>query len=139
MRSAKNIQALLSGIVFGVGLSLSGMVNPSKILSFLDLFGGHWNPALAGVMGGAIPVAALIFRFANTRKPADQLPPPPVTKIDIKLIGGAILFGIGWGLAGLCPGPSLIAMEFDSRIIPFVVAMMIGIWAGTWVRNRVKA
>ncbi len=128
--------ALLAGLLFGFGLALSGMVNPANVISFVDLFGGSWNPRLAGVMGGAVPVAALIFYVARKTKPAQDLPAPPVTRIDKKLVIGAILFGIGWGLAGICPGPSLIAIFFDVRVIPFFVALLVGMVLGTKIRAQ---
>jgi len=137
MRPNKLMSALGAGLVFGFGLAISGMVNPSTVLGFLDVFGGAWNPRLAGVMGGAVPVAALIFYYARSIKPAKDLPSPPITCIDRKLVVGSILFGIGWGLAGVCPGPTLIAIFFDWHFLPFLAALLVGMMAGTQLRNQI--
>lgn len=122
------IASAVSGILFGFGLALSGMTSPAKVLGFLDVT-GQWDPSLAGVMAGAIPVAALLF--ALTRKRGRCLdggvPPTPSTgKIDRPLLLGAAIFGAGWGLAGLCPGPAIADLVVDSRILVFLAAMIIG-------------
>ena len=135
MTTTKLVSALAAGILFGLGLAASGMINPAKVLGFLDMFGGQWNPNLAGVMGGAIPVAALFFYLARKLKPATDLPAPPVTRIDRKLILGATLFGVGWGLAGICPGPGLIAVFFDWHFLPFMAALLIGLALGTRINS----
>lgn len=136
MSRVRSISALSAGILFGLGLAVSGMTNPAKVLGFLDMFGGHWNPNLAGVMAGAIPVAALFFYLAKKIKPAKDLPAPPVTRIDRKLVLGATLFGIGWGLAGICPGPGITAVFFDWRITPFIAALLAGLALGTKLKDK---
>lgn len=123
------IMALLSGLVFGFGLSLSGMVNPEKVLGFLDI-AGHWDPSLAGVMIGAIVVSVGPFAFARHRqKSLLGLPMrlPTSRNIDRRLVFGSLLFGIGWGIAGICPGPGLVLLGMgDWRGAVFVVAMLAG-------------
>ena len=117
------------GLVFGLGLVLSGMSDPSKVLGFLDL-AGRWDPSLAFVMAGAIAVGA--GGFASTRKRAVSMLGLPMRlpanrTIDRRLALGAIAFGVGWGLVGLCPGPALVALATGSReVILFVIAMLGG-------------
>jgi len=121
--------AFLAGLVFGIGLLLSGMADPAKVLGFLDL-AGDWDPSLALVMAGAIAVAA--GGFAVARRRAKSLLGAPIklpTKrtIDRRLIVGSTLFGAGWGLAGFCPGPALVALGMgEAKAIVFVVAMLAG-------------
>jgi uncharacterized protein len=119
----------LAGLVFGLGLLASGMADPSKVLAFLDL-AGAWDPSLMLVMGGAIAVALLPFRLARGRSAGWQGVPldmPTATAIDWRLIGGGVLFGIGWGLVGFCPGPALVALTagVDGTWM-FVLAMVAG-------------
>lgn len=126
------LTALLSGFLFGLGLTVSGMVNPEKVLGFLD-FAGHWDPSLALVMVAAIPVAALGFA-AGQRRQAPLCTPvfagPAKSRVDARLMAGAVLFGIGWGLAGFCPGPALASMAFGGwRVLVFVAAMLAGMAA----------
>lgn len=120
------LAALAAGALFGLGLVVSGMVNPARVLGFLDL-AGDWDPSLAFVMAGAIPVAALGFRLGARRtRPvcAPEFTPPARRAVDSRLVGGAVLFGLGWGLAGLCPGPSLALLGFgDLKVLLFVAAM----------------
>jgi uncharacterized membrane protein YedE/YeeE len=120
---------LAAGALFGLGLLVSGMMNPAKVLGFLDL-AGAWDPSLAFVMAGAIPVAALGFRLGLRRaRPvcAQAFVPPARRGIDRRLIAGAVLFGLGWGLAGLCPGPSLALLGLaDPGAGLFVLAMVAG-------------
>ena len=119
----------LVGLLFGIGLCLSGMTNASKVLAFLDL-GGAWDPSLAFVMAGAIAVAFIAFRVAARRTASLSGEPfryPTVTRIDRRLVGGSLLFGVGWGLVGLCPGPAITDIGFlDGRAALFVVAMAAG-------------
>ena len=114
------------GFAFGLGLCLSGMTNPAKVLGFLDL-GGAWDPSLAFVMGGAVAVAFVAFRVASRRGKAlsgEPLHLPTAKAIDGRLIGGSLLFGVGWGLVGLCPGPGIADIGFlDGRAALFVLAM----------------
>jgi uncharacterized membrane protein YedE/YeeE len=121
--------ALLSGLVFGLGLILSGMTDPAKVLAFLDV-AGSWDPSLALVMLGAISIGFFAFRAAK-RRGQTLLSTPlrlPVSRtIDHRLVLGSLLFGIGWGLAGLCPGPGLVlAASGHSAGIVFVTAMLLG-------------
>ena len=118
-----------AGLVFGLGLILSGMANPAKVLGFLDL-AGNWDPSLALVMGGAVAVAALAFALAR-RRPSSllglPLQVPQARQIDRRLVGGSLLFGIGWGLAGFCPGPALVALGMGEwKAAAFVLAMLAG-------------
>jgi uncharacterized protein len=130
----RDVSALVAGLLFGVGLAVSHMINPLKVLGFLDLF-GHWDPSLAFVMGGAIAVTlpgfALLRRFDQpVFAPSFQW--PERRDIDPKLLVGAALFGVGWGLAGYCPGPGLGALAIGVRgtafLEPFVfsAAMLVG-------------
>lgn len=125
------ILALLSGVVFSVGLALAGMTQPAKVLGFLD-FTGAWDPSLAFVMVGAIAVYFVAYRIARTRhKPwvADLFHVPTRNSIDGDLVVGAALFGIGWGLAGYCPGPALSSLvTLGAPVCAFVFSMAIGIW-----------
>jgi uncharacterized membrane protein YedE/YeeE len=120
------IASLLCGLVFGAGLLISGMVQPTKVLAFLDIFGA-WDPSLAVVMAAALAVSVPGFRLANGRsRPllADQSFWPSKSQIDRPLIMGAALFGIGWGLVGLCPGPALESLAtLSPGILVFVAAM----------------
>ena len=125
----RNIAALLAGLIFGLGLTISEMVNPAKVLAFLDLF-GNWDPSLAFVMGGALIVTAIGYRLAWTQeKPifAKRFQVPGNRQIDTRLAIGAIMFGIGWGLVGLCPGPAISALSFGGApIFVFLAAMGAG-------------
>ena len=125
-----NIFALLSGLIFGIGLIVAGMANPEKVLGFLDL-AGLWDPSLALVMGGAIAVGSVAFAIAK-RKTKSFLGLPiqflTISQIDRRLIVGSLLFGMGWGLAGICPGPGLVLLgsgEFQGLV--FVIAMLAGL------------
>ncbi len=120
---------LLIGLVFALGLIAGGMTDPAKVKGFLDVFGA-WDPSLALVMGGAIAVGVLAFAAARRRRTAwtgDAMEIPCVTAIDRRLVGGGVLFGIGWGIAGFCPGPALVASGsgLGSAGI-FVAAMLAG-------------
>ena len=121
--------ALVSGLIFGVGLVISQMTNPAKVLNFLDV-AGHWDPSLAFVMAGAIPVAAIGFYLARRRQTPLLTPKfnwPAQAAVDLRLIAGAALFGIGWGLVGFCPGPALAALQSGRHeVFIFVAAMIAG-------------
>lgn len=106
----KIFMSLLVGLLFGLGLILSGMSDPAKVLGFLDL-AGNWDPSLAFVMGGAVVVGALVFPLAAKRPRSilgDAMRLPTATQIDRRLVLGGLAFGVGWGLAGYCPGPCLL-------------------------------
>lgn len=121
--------AFAAGLVFGVGLIVSGMTDPGKVIGFLDV-AGAWDPSLAFVMGGAILVGFFAFAFAERRArtflgAALQL--PGRRDIDAPLVGGAIVFGVGWGLAGFCPGPALVSFgSGQDKAAVFVLAMLAG-------------
>ena len=115
------ISAFGAGLLFGVGLWLSGMANPEKVLGFLDV-AGNWDPSLLLVMGGAVAVTAVAFRPLLKRKPIDFK-----ASLDAPLLIGAALFGIGWGIGGYCPGPALTALStFSAEVLVFVAAMIAG-------------
>ncbi|APE29336.1 YeeE/YedE family protein [Aurantiacibacter gangjinensis] len=121
--------SLLSGTIFGFGLALSGMMNPARVRGFLDLF-GDWDPTLAFVMGGAMLVmaAAWLVQRRLARPTADRdFHLPETQTIDAPLLSGAVLFGVGWGLAGLCPGPAIASLGTAlPQVLVFVVAMIVG-------------
>ena len=121
--------ALVAGGIFGLGLAVSGMTNPDKVLNFLDV-AGHWDPSLALVMGAALAVATPGFAWLRRRGctlDGGALPAQPGTRLDRRLLAGSALFGIGWGLAGYCPGPALANLAHGgSDAIVFVVAMLVG-------------
>ena len=121
--------AFVAGLVFGLGLLLSGMADPAKVLGFLDL-AGAWDPSLAFVMAGAIAVGVLAFTFARRRTTTllgDAMRLPAANDIDRRLVVGSLLFGVGWGLAGFCPGPALVALGLgESKAVVFVAAMLAG-------------
>lgn len=121
--------AFIGGLAFGAGLILAGMANPAKVLGFLDL-AGRWDPSLAFVMGGAIAVGLVGFRLARTNPLAWSGEPrawPALRQLDKRLVVGALVFGVGWGIAGICPGPALVLLGAGSgKGLIFVVAMLIG-------------
>jgi len=123
--------SLFCGIIFGIGLVISEMINPTKVLGFLNFF-GDWDPSLAFVMIGAlIIVSPLFYLFKNKEKPifSKNFSMSNKKEIDTKLIGGSILFGAGWGLVGLCPGPAISSMAFfNVNSIIFVITMFIGFY-----------
>jgi uncharacterized membrane protein YedE/YeeE len=133
--------ALLAGLIFGLGLILSGMADPAKVLGFLDL-AGAWDPSLMFVMGGAIGVAFVGFAAAARRKVTPTGEPinlPTARQIDRPLVIGALLFGIGWGIAGFCPGPALVGVGMlEPKALLFVLAMFAGMGLFEW-RRRPKA
>ena len=123
------VTALLAGLLFGIGLIVSGMADPSKVLGFLDL-AGAWDPSLAFVMAGAIAVGLGAFAVARRRRTSLiglDMQLPASTTVDRRLVGGSLLFGIGWGIAGLCPGPGLVALGMGQpKAAVFVLAMPAG-------------
>ena len=129
MHIARLFSALLIGLLFGTGLIVSGMTDPSKVIGFLDL-AGSWDPSLAFVMGGAIGVGLVAFTVAARRKRAllgNALRLPTATRIDRRLVGGGFAFGVGWGLAGYCPGPALASLASGgAKAVIFSAAMVAG-------------
>ncbi|MDD5577655.1 MAG: YeeE/YedE family protein [Methylobacter sp.] len=121
--------AFISGLMFGVGLIISGMTNPAKVIGFLDL-AGAWDMSLALVMIGAILVGLIAFHIAAKRPKAllgDLMRLPTARQVDLRLIGGALVFGVGWGLAGYCPGPALVSIiSGGSKPVIFVASMLAG-------------
>jgi uncharacterized membrane protein YedE/YeeE len=130
--------ALLAGVLFGIGLSVAGMVDPHKVLGFLDVR-GDWDPSLLLVMAGAIAVYAPGWRWI-TRRPRPwldaRLHKPDARAIDARLLGGAALFGIGWGIAGYCPGPALASLSGAAPSLLVLVATML---AGWWLAAKIPA
>ena len=126
---ARAVSAFAVGLLFGLGLIVSGMANPAKVLAFLDVT-GRWDPSLALVMAGAVTVSAVGYRVARRRgRPvfAPRLDIPTRRDLDPRLIAGAAVFGLGWGLAGLCPGPALTILTLlPARAATFVAAMVVG-------------
>jgi uncharacterized membrane protein YedE/YeeE len=137
LRASSGLGALLAGTAFGLGLVLSGMTRPEKVLGFLDPLGA-WDPSLLWVMSSAVAVHTLAYRLirgwrAPLAAPRFELPKPAA--IDRRLLVGAGIFGVGWGLGGYCPGPSLVALpSFTGSVWVFVVAML----AGSWLASRLE-
>ena len=128
-----------AGILFGLGLTISGMANPAKVLAFLDV-AGNWDPTLAFVMGGAVLAAFPAFQWAKRHKHpllGDKWYIPERADIDSRLVGGAALFGIGWGLAGFCPGPGLATLGLvPEQALTFILAMIAGALAYRYTLGR---
>ncbi|MGY6038838.1 DUF6691 family protein [Aeromonas sp. AE23HZ002T15] len=127
----ERLMSLFCGLLFGLGLALSGMVDPERVLGFLDV-AGAWDPSLAFVMGGALlvfmPGYFLLVRPRHQSLLGEPMAAVPVPTLDARLLGGAALFGIGWGMAGICPGPALALITAGQPLIRlFVVAMVIGV------------
>src|ERR1019366_5117874 len=136
------IFSLLAGVIFGAGLTLSDMVNPARVLNFMD-FAGSWDPTLIFVMAGGLAVTILGYKLIFRRSSPvadDKFHLPTQRQIDLPLVGGAPLFGVGWGLAGICPGPAFADLAtLEPKVLLFVAAMLVGmIAAGAW-RYRVYA
>jgi uncharacterized membrane protein YedE/YeeE len=131
------------GVVFGLGLLISGMSNPAKVLNFLDLAGigsGTWDPSLAFVMASAVAVTFVGFKWV-LRQPrplfGETFHLPTKRELDIRIVSGPAIFGVGWGLAGFCPGPALTALGFgSSAAVIFVTAMTVGMLLARWLANR---
>ncbi len=131
--------SFVSGIIFGVGLSVSNMINPKKVLGFLDLF-GQWDPSLIFVMMGAIIISApIFFLFRNKNKPlfADNFAMPTLKSVDKNLIIGSTTFGIGWGLVGFCPGPAISSLALLNTYSLFFVLSLLGGFLSTEFVNRI--
>ena len=135
------IYSLLAGVVFGAGLTISDMVNPARVLNFLD-FAGHWDPTLMFVIAGGLVVTAVGYRVIFRRRAAltgESFHLPMQRQIDLPLVGGSVLFGIGWGLAGFCPGPALAnLMTLEPKVLVFVAAMLIGMIATAFWRDKAR-
>ena len=133
------ITALIIGAVFGIGLAISGMLNPIKVVGFLDV-SGDWDPSLAFVMGGGILVNVIGHRFVMKRKAPIQCATfsmPTSTNIDKPLVIGSVIFGVGWGLAGLCPGPVVASLLLNGQaMLPFFGLMIAGLLVGRIVMRR---
>jgi uncharacterized membrane protein YedE/YeeE len=131
--------ALAAGLLFGIGLILSGMTDPGKVIGFLDL-AGKWDPSLALVMAGAIAVSVIPFHLASRRSTALLGGPmrlPARSDIDRRLVLGSLVFGAGWGLAGYCPGPALASLLSGSaKPVIFVAAMVAGMLIFEWLESR---
>jgi hypothetical protein len=125
------LSSLAAGVVFGAGLALADMTNPAKVQNFLDVFGA-WDPSLALVMGTALVTSALGYRVARRRGApllASVFSLPDRSDLDLRLAAGAALFGVGWGLGGLCPGPALAGLlQGVPQFYVFVAAMLVGMW-----------
>lgn len=123
------VTSVLAGLVFGLGLIVSGMANPAKVLGFLDL-AGRWDPSLALVMAGAIAVGVFAFSVARRRTRSflgAEMKLPTARDVDGRLMAGSVLFGMGWGVAGFCPGPALVALGMgQGKAVVFVAAMLVG-------------
>ena len=127
--SAATFLPLVAGILFGAGLTIGGMVDPARVIGFLDIF-GDWDVTLAFVMGGALLVMAVAWAIQKGMGHpwfAPKFYLPGKSDLDGKLIGGAALFGIGWGLAGICPGPAIASLALvPMKVLPFIAAMIVG-------------
>jgi uncharacterized protein len=137
----QSFAALLAGLIFGLGLVMSQMIDPAKVLGFLDI-AGNWDPSLAFVMIGAIPVAAIGYRATRARRAPlldTRFRGPGRTRVDRTLVIGSALFGIGWGLVGYCPGPALTSLALGRwQSFVFVAAMLVGM-VGYRVADRARA
>lgn len=131
MKAARNLASLASGLLFGFGLALSGMTRPQKVLGFLDITGA-WDPSLAFVLGGAVIVATIAFRVVRRRVTplfAASFDLPANRAVDAPLIGGALLFGVGWGIGGYCPGPAIAQLAAPNvETLYFLPALVAGWW-----------
>ena len=136
----KRLVAFVAGSIFGIGLLLSGMTDTSKVQGWLDLF-GNWDPTLAFVMGGAMIPMFIAWKFTEGRKPiyAENFPARNQSKVDRDLILGSVLFGVGWGLAGLCPGPAIASLGFGgAQSALFVLSMLVGMWLTPSIRFHIS-
>ena len=133
------LTAFFGGLLFGIGLLLAGMANPAKVLAFLDL-AGNWDPSLAFVMGGGIGAALLPFTLAKRRTQSLSGCPmqlPGKRAPDRRLVIGSLLFGVGWGIAGICPGPAVVVLGTgNAAILPFFLAMLAGMGLFRWYEAR---
>ncbi len=133
------LSAFIVGLIFGVGIAVSGMINPAKVLNFFDI-AGTWDPSLIFVMGGALVTTFIGYRLVLRRdKPVieEKFQLPTASAIDARLIGGSAVFGIGWGIAGFCPGAAIPALGSGKiEVAGFVVALLAGLWVARTIRDR---
>ena len=134
---------LFCGTLFGVGLAMSGMTDASRVIGFLDIF-GKWDPTLAFVLGGGLLITLPFFQFGLGRLQVPlftvEFKLPVQTDLDIKLISGAILFGVGWGMVGLCPGPAIAAIAYlNPDLFYFLVAMFAGMFLADIAESRIRS
>lgn len=138
----KNIIALFCGLIFGFGLTLAQMTDPQKVLNFLDI-AGQWDPSLAFVMGGGLLVFGvgyvLLIKPRRHAWTGDDLPELPRSTIDAPLCIGALLFGVGWGVSGVCPGPAIAnTTSFDPIMLGFIACMLVGLLLGNQLKKRMS-
>lgn len=133
------LSAFIVGLIFGVGIAISGMINPAKVLNFFDV-AGTWDPSLIFVMGGALVTTFIGYRLVLRRdKPVieEKFQLPAASAIDARLVGGSAVFGIGWGIAGFCPGAAIPALGSGKiEVVGFVVALLAGLWVARAIRDR---
>ena len=137
----RGLYSIIAGGLFGAGLLVSGMTDSRKVQGWLDIF-GDWDPTLAFVMGGAMLPMAIAWRITRGRNPAlgGLFPPKPDQRVGRNLVLGSILFGAGWGLVGLCPGPSVASLSYGGiGGVVFILSMFGGMWAAPLVRSRLDA
>ena len=137
----RNLFAFVAGGIFGAGLLISGMTDTSKVQGWLDVF-GNWDPTLAFVMGGAIIPMAIAWLFTNGRKPilGGEFPAKPDATLDRNLVVGSVFFGVGWGLAGLCPGPAIASLSYGGwPHLLFFGAMAAGMFIAPKTRARLDS
>jgi hypothetical protein len=134
--------SLLAGVIFGAGLTVSDMVNPARVSNFLD-FAGTWDPTLIFVMAGGLAITTLGYKLVFRRSSPlvdEKFHLPTQRQIDLPLVGGAALFGVGWGLAGICPGPALVDLvTLEPKVLVFVAAMLVGMLGASFWRDKVSA
>ena len=135
----KLLVAYLIGLIFGIGIVISGMANPAKVINFFDVT-GSWDPSLAFVMGGALAVTFIGYRVVFGRGAPmleTKFSLPTASSIDMRLVGGSAVFGVGWGIAGFCPGGALPAVGTGNiDVLIFVAALIAGIWLAKWMRRQ---
>ena len=134
----QKVLSLFSGLIFGLGLTLSSMTNPAKVIAFLDIF-GTWDPSLGFVMGGAILIASPLLYFFKNRNHliiVSQIELPNKKNIDFSLVIGALLFGIGWGMVGFCPGPAISSIGLlNSFCLLFIGSMIVGFYLSQIIKK----
>jgi uncharacterized membrane protein YedE/YeeE len=139
MKLPRYLISLVCGLLFGAGLALAGMTRPQKVLGFLDV-AGHWDPSLIFVLGGAVAIATVAFHFILRRRSpllAPSFDLPTSKTIDGKLVIGALIFGVGWGLSGFCPGPAIAQLAApNAETLYFLPALLAGWWLSGFVTRR---